>query len=29
VFVLDIPPSKEELDHIGIVFREALETVRP
>jgi alkanesulfonate monooxygenase len=26
-FVLDIPPSKEELDHIGIVFREALGTV--
>jgi alkanesulfonate monooxygenase len=23
-FILDIPPSKEELDHIGIVFREAL-----
>jgi alkanesulfonate monooxygenase len=28
-FVLDIPPSREELDHIGIVFREALEAVRP
>jgi alkanesulfonate monooxygenase len=27
-FVLDIPPSREELDHIGIVFREALEGVR-
>jgi alkanesulfonate monooxygenase len=28
-FVLDVPPSKEELDHIGIVFREALSTARP
>jgi alkanesulfonate monooxygenase len=28
-FVLDIPPSKEELEHIGVVFREALETARP
>jgi alkanesulfonate monooxygenase len=28
-FVLDIPPSKEELDHIGIVFREALGVARP
>jgi alkanesulfonate monooxygenase len=28
-FVLDIPPSKEELDHIGIVFREALGAARP
>jgi alkanesulfonate monooxygenase len=28
-FVLDIPPSKEELDHIGVVFREALGAVRP
>ena len=28
-FVLDIPPSKEELDHIGIVFQEALGTERP
>jgi alkanesulfonate monooxygenase len=29
VFVLDIPPSKEELDHIGVVFQRALEAVRP
>jgi alkanesulfonate monooxygenase len=29
IFVLDIPPSKEELDHIGIVFREALGTPQP
>jgi alkanesulfonate monooxygenase len=29
VFVLDIPPSKEELDHIGVVFQRALGTVRP
>ena len=24
-FILDIPPSEDELDHIGVVFREALE----
>jgi alkanesulfonate monooxygenase len=29
VFVLDIPPSKEELDHIGVVFQRALGAVRP
>jgi alkanesulfonate monooxygenase len=28
-FILDIPPSREELDHIGIVFREALQVGRP
>jgi alkanesulfonate monooxygenase len=28
-FVLDIPPTREELDHIGIVFREAVEAARP
>jgi alkanesulfonate monooxygenase len=28
-FILDIPPSKEELDHIGIVFREAVGSSRP
>jgi alkanesulfonate monooxygenase len=28
-FVLDIPPSKEELDHIGVVFQRALGAVQP
>lgn len=27
-FILDIPPDREELDHIGIVFREALQESR-
>jgi alkanesulfonate monooxygenase len=29
VFVLDIPPSKEELDHIGVVFQRVAGAVRP
>jgi alkanesulfonate monooxygenase len=28
-FVLDIPPSKEELERIGVVFGDVLETARP
>jgi alkanesulfonate monooxygenase len=28
-FILDIPPSREELAHIGVVFKEAKEMARP